>query len=148
MNRLILLLIAAAGTLVSCDAKKSATDAVEADPASLNGSWELTYMTRTRQEVNYLYPDKKPFLSFNTKESKVSGSTGCNSFTGSISSMSDGEIRFDAENLAMTKMFCEGEGEGVFLQNMKMVDKFNFSDDGKTLHLISGDIDAMRFTKR
>lgn len=147
MRKILLILTVCAGMLVSCDAKKPTADA-SGDPKMLNGTWEVVHMTKSRLGLNELYPDKKPFLTFNVKESKVSGNTGCNSFTGNISSMSNGKIRFE-EAMAMTKMFCQGDGEPVFLKNMKVVEGFKFSDDGKTLHLTEeGGIDAMRLTKK
>lgn len=148
MKKLILIFAVFTGILVSCDAKKPASESNGSNPDMLNGSWELNYIARTKLSVNELYPDKKPFIAFNTKESKVSGNSGCNSFTGAISSMSNGKIRFD-EAMAMTRMFCPGDGENNFIQNMKAVESFSFSDDGKTLHLVQKDgVDAMRLTKK
>lgn len=147
MRKIFLILTVCSTMLISCDAKQPAADS-GSDPKMLNGTWEVVHMTKSRLGLNELYPDKKPFLTFNVKESKVSGNTGCNSFTGNISSMSNGKIRFE-EAMAMTKMFCQGEGEPVFLKNMKVVEGFKFSDDGKTLHLTEeGGIDAMRLTKK
>lgn len=147
MRKAILILVGVVSIFVSCDAKKSTSDASD-DPKSLNGTWEVTFLGRTRLPVNELFPDKKPFILFNTKESKVSGSTGCNSFTGNIGSMSAGKIRFD-ENMAMTKMFCQGDGENLFVTNLKLVENFTFTDNGKTLLLKEkDDIDAFRLTKK
>ena len=147
MRKLILMLAVFSGILISCDAKKTTSDATN-NPELLNGSWEVNYIALTTMAINDLYRDKKPFISFNVKESKVSGNTGCNSFTGNISSMSGGEIRFD-ESMAMTRMFCEGGGENIFVENMKVVERFSFSDDGKTLHLTGKDgKDAIRLTKK
>lgn len=145
MNRIILLVLAIA-SLGACDSKKAAADSGN-DPASLNGSWELNYITGTRVTAEQLYINKKPMISFNVSESKVNGNTGCNSFTGMIGSVSPGKITFD-ENMAMTKMFCEGQGETVFLDNIKKVKAFSFSDGGNTLHLTNGDIDVMRLVKK
>ena len=148
MKKLILIFAFFAGILISCDAKKTTSESNGSNPDMLNGSWELNYIAQTKMAVNDIYPDKKPFIAFNTKESKVSGNTGCNSFSGAISSMSNGKIRFD-EAMVMTRMFCPGDGENVFVQNMKTVESFSFSDDGKTLHLVQkSGVDAMRLTKK
>lgn len=145
--RKIIFMLAVTGILFACDAKKSTTEAGESTPiASLDGNWELTYVAGTKMEFNNLYPDRKPFILFNTKESKVSGNTGCNSFTGMLGSISDGKIRFD-ENMAMTKMFCQGEGENTFLQQLKQVNSFDISDDGM-LHLAHDGDDMMRLSKK
>lgn len=143
----IIFMLAVAGLFFACDAKKSTTEAGESTPtASLDGNWELTYVAGTKMEFNNLYPDRKPFMLFNTKESKVSGNTGCNSFTGMLSSLSDGKIRFD-ESMAMTKMFCPGDGENVFTQQLKQVNSFDISEDG-ILHLTHDGDDIMRLSKK
>jgi heat shock protein HslJ len=141
-----LLFFAVTISMVSCDSKKAAADPGN-NPVSLNGSWELNYITGTRVTASELYANKKPMINFNVSESKVNGNTGCNSFTGMITSISAGEIVFD-ENMAMTKMFCEGQGETVFLDNIRKVKAFSLSDNGSTLHLTNGDIDVMRLTKK
>jgi len=145
MKKIILFAFAIVTTM-ACDSKKAVADS-GSNPASLNGSWELTYITGTRTDVNALYANKKPMINFNVSESKVNGNTGCNSFSGMILSVSAGKIVFD-ENMAMTKMFCEGQGETVFTENVKKVKAFSFSDGGNTLHLTNGDIDVMRLTKK
>lgn len=145
MKNLILLAIAIV-SFGACDSKKATVGSAN-DPASLNGSWELTYITGTRLGVNDLYADRKPMINFNISESKVNGNTGCNSFTGTIAGVSAGKITFD-ENMAMTKMFCEGQGEPVFTDNIKQVKAYSFSDNGNTLHLTNGDYDLMRLTKK
>ncbi len=145
--RKIFFMLAVTGMLFACDAKKSTTEAAEGTPASsLDGNWELTYVSGSKMEFNNLFPDRKPFILFNTKESKVSGNTGCNSFTGMLSSISSGKIRFD-ENMAMTKMFCQGEGESVFTEQLKQVNSFDISDDG-ILHLTHDGDDIMRLSKK
>lgn len=145
MKKLILIL-AAIATVIACDSKKAVVDSADS-PTSLNGSWELNYITGTRLAVSELYANKKPMVNFNIAESKVNGNTGCNSFTGMITSARAGKIIFD-ESMAMTKMYCEGQGETVFMDNMKKVKGYSITDEGKTLHLKTGDTDLMRFEKK
>lgn len=141
-----LLKILVVATVFGCASQKDAASGPA--PEALNGSWELNYIGNTKLHAAQLYQDRKPFLNFNIKESKLSGNTGCNSFTGMISSMSAGEIRFDTEHMAMTKMFCEGGGETAFLDNFKAVKRFKISEDGKTLSLTDGSTDLMRLAKK
>jgi heat shock protein HslJ len=49
--------------------------------------------------------------------------------------------------MAMTKMFCPGNGENVFMTNLQKVNSWSVSD-GKTLTFIAGDIAIMRFEKQ
>ena len=145
-NTILLLFAVFAFAAVGCESKKSAVD-TRNTPASLNGTWELNYITGTRLAVNDLYTLKKPMLTFNINESKVNGNTGCNIFNGMISDITPGKIVFD-KNMAMTRMYCDGDGEKVFTENFQKVDGFSITDNGKTLHLMMGDIDLMRLQKK
>lgn len=142
----ILLFVVLAIVVSSCESKKSATEVSNA-PASLEGTWALNYITGTRLSVDELYTMKKPMLTFNIKESKVNGNTGCNIFNGMISNITPGKITFD-ENMAMTRMYCDGDGEKVFIENFQKINGFSITDNGKTLHLMMGDIDLIRLQKK
>lgn len=115
------------------------------DPAALNGTWVLNYISGPRIAFEGLYPNKKPQLVFTAEDKRVSGNTSCNSFSGPL--VIDGnKISFD-QPMALTKMACPGEGEMVFLETLKKVNTWSISD-GKTLNLIMGDIAVMRFTRK
>lgn len=154
MKKIILLSAFIGFLLISCSSKSSTTEQDGADEATakespvsdIDGIWELNYISGPKIAFEGLYPDKKPFLSFNTKEGRISGNSGCNSFTGNAS-ISQNRFRVD-ENLAMTKMFCPGEGENTFMESLKKVNTYSISDEGKTLNLIMGDIAIMRFSKK
>jgi len=49
--------------------------------------------------------------------------------------------------LAVTKMMCQGEGEQVFLDTMKKVNRYDITDNN-TLTFIADDIAVMRFRKK
>lgn len=68
----------------------------------------------------------------------------CNSFSGTAI-IDDKAIRFP-EAMAMTKMFCSGEGEAVFLEALRTVNSYNVTKT--TLTLISGDVAMMRFNRK
>jgi heat shock protein HslJ len=142
----MLIFVAISTTFFACDSKKATAD-VGNNPNLLNGAWEFNYITGTRLTVNDLYADKKQMINFNIKESRVNANKGCNSFTGMVSSVSVGEITFD-EAMAMTKMYCEGHGDSVFMDNFKKVNAFSITDNGKILHLMIDDINRMRFEKK
>jgi hypothetical protein len=44
-------------------------------------------------------------------------------------------------------MFCQGQGENVFMETLKKVNTWSVSND-TTLNLIAGDIAVMRFSKK
>jgi len=126
----------------ACNSSKKATGS---DPASLDGTWTLNYISGPRIAFDGLYPNKKPQIVFSSQDKRVSGNTGCNSFSGPL--VADGsKINFD-QPMALTKMACPGEGETVFFETLKKVSSWSVSG-GNTLNLIMGDVAVMRFSKK
>lgn len=130
--------------LISCNASKTQkSDSV----SKLEGTWELNYITGPRIAFEGLYPNKKPTINFDIKESRVSGNNSCNSFTGKLV-VTGNKIDFN-QPMAVTKMMCmDGQGEQVFMSTLPKITSYDVTDDGKTLNFISGDIAMMRFTKK
>ncbi|WP_166921947.1 META domain-containing protein [Flavobacterium poyangense] len=118
------------------------------DTASkLEGTWELNYITGPRITFDGLYPNKKPTINFNVKEKQVSGNNSCNTFSGKLS-IDGNKIDF-TQPMASTKMMCaNSQGEQVFMSTLPKITSYDVTDEGKTLHFISGDIAMMRFTKK
>lgn len=112
---------------------------------SLSGNWELNLLPVADSVFNALYAEKKPTISFDLNSNKYNGNTGCNNYNGALAA-GNGKISFK-ETMAMTRMACRGEGESVFLENLKKVNRYSISADGKTLTFIQGDIALMRFNK-
>ena len=94
-----------------------------------------------------MYPDKKPTISFDSKENKVSGNNGCNQYFGSLK-VEGNKINFKDAKMGMTMMACPGQGENVYMKTLEKVDSYSISQDGKTLNFIMGDIVMMRFQKQ
>jgi heat shock protein HslJ len=128
---------------VSCNSTKSTAN----DVSSLEGAWELNYITGPRITFEGLYPDNKPTISFDVKENKISGNSSCNNFMGPLS-VEENKIDFKDSKIAMTMMACQGSGEGVFMSTLEKVETYKVSEDGKTLSFIMGDVEMMRFTKK
>ncbi|AYN66745.1 META domain-containing protein [Euzebyella marina] len=106
-------------------------------------AWELEYITGPRIAFEGLYPDKKPQITFDKEEGKASGTNSCNGYSADFSI--DGKsLKFGAPG-PTTMMYC-GEGEKVFLNTIKQIDSYRFTEEGK-LELIQGDIAMMRFKK-
>lgn len=111
---------------------------------ALSGTWELNYISGSKIAFEGLYPGKKPLIKFEESTGKISGNTGCNSFTGQAV-IDAGTVQFP-ESMAMTKMLCPGEGEQSFLKTLRTVNRYAVS--GNTLTLIMGDIAVMRFERK
>ncbi len=109
----------------------------------LEGSWKLSYVASQGNSTKELYPEKLPEISFDVKNRRLNGYTGCNHFNGSFKLH---ESRMDLKGpFAMTRMMCGGEGERVFLKELEGVN--TFEADEETLTLIAGDIAVMRLVR-
>lgn len=130
---LLLVLIVAA-----CKTAKTDTNA----ETSLDGNWQLNYISGSRIAFDGLYPDKKPEITFDTRTNKVSGHTGCNNF-GSTYTIDNKKINFEAT--FGTRMACPGQGEQAFYTMLEKINRYTISE-GKLLFFID-DVVMMRFDK-
>ncbi|WP_341215342.1 META domain-containing protein [uncultured Wocania sp.] len=124
--------------IISCASKKN----MDSDKL-YNTSWELEYISGPRIAFNGLYPDKKPKISFDKTTNKVEGNNSCNGYSADYT-LNGKEMSF-GEPGPTTMMFC-GEGEKVFLNTMKKINKYSFDEEGK-LNLMIDDVTMMRFRK-
>lgn len=124
--------------LASCKSDKKETT------NTLYGTtWEMEYITGPRIAFEGLYPDKKPQLTFNDQLGKVEGHNSCNGYSADFKL--DGESIFFGDPGPTTMMYC-GEGEKVFLNMLKKVNKFGFDEEGN-LELLADEVPMMRFHK-
>jgi len=119
-------------------------NAVSMETEKLSGTWELNYISGPRIAFEGLYPDKKPFVSFNFSAKELVGNTTCNGFSSKYT-MNGNNIHF--ADAIKTMIFCEGGGEEVFLNMLKKVNKYALTDDN-TLTFLIDDVAVMRFTKK
>lgn len=143
MKNITLLLALVCGTLLSCSSKK---ELVPTGSKSLEGNWELTYITGPRIAFDGLFPNEKPNITFNIANNLVMGKNSCNSYTGSFKAEGS-KMRFD-EGMASTKIFCEGQGETTYMAALQKIDGFTISEDGKTLNLLAAGVEMMRFERK
>jgi heat shock protein HslJ len=148
MKKYTLLLFLMACVTFSCNsAKKTAKQHASATSTQTNltGTWELDLLPYPNGPLEKLYPRNKPSLTFNGTDATYNVYTGCNTGRGKVEK--DGSNISFKDDIIMTKMACQGDGERAFLENLKKVNKFGLSPDEKTLTLIQGDIALMRFHK-
>lgn len=117
-----------------------------ADPLlQLEGDWTLNFISGPRIAFDGLYPEKKPEITFNIAERRMSGFAGCNNINGSFNATKY-TISF-ANEIAMTRMICGNmQGESTFMDVLKSID--NWSVQGTTLQLNAGPVMMMRFDKK
>ncbi|MGN6645391.1 MAG: META domain-containing protein [Cytophaga sp.] len=121
------------------------TAAAATEESDLEGTWELvSLMGAQKVPFNDLYPNKKPTIAFDARPKQISGTTGCNSYTGSY--VIDGRTISFGTGMALTKMACEGEGEALFVERLKKTNKF-FIKEQNTLMLLEGDVALLEFKK-
>lgn len=108
----------------------------------LSGSWVLTYITGPRIAFDGLYPDKKPTITFDLEDKRISGNTSCNSYGAGILLDKD---KIKIEKPYSTMMACEGNGESTYISTLLKVETFMVNND--TLSFYMDDIEMMRFVK-
>ena len=141
MKKIILSLTIFCSVLVSCNSVKT----VNTEKASLQSAWQLIYISGPRIDFSGLYPNDKPTITFDLKENRVFGKNSCNSYSGTLN-VDGNKISFKGP-MAVTKMFCPGEGENVYMNTLEKIDSYSISEDGKTLNFIVGDVAMMRLKK-
>ena len=129
-------------TFTSCNSIKS----VSKTAATLEGTWQLNYITGPRIAFDGLYPDKKPTIIFDLNGNKISGNNSCNQYFGAFL-LDSNKINFKDSKMGMTMMACQGAGESTYMKTLEKIDSYSISEDGKILNLITGDIAMMRFEK-
>lgn len=83
-----------------------------------------------------------PFLVF-SKDGRLTGSTGCNSMSGTYEAKNN---NISLNPGAMTRMACPGNGEMLFLEAMRKVKNLEIS--GGKLALLDGTTEMMTFVPR
>lgn len=140
MKKLSLIVVFFYLTVTSCTTTKPVMNTY-----SLEGTWELNYITGPRIAFDGLYPDKKPTIVFDLKENKISGNNSCNQYFGAL--ILDGsKINFKDAKMGMTMMACGGNGDSVYMDTLAKIESYTITDEGKTLSFLIGNVVMMRFT--
>jgi heat shock protein HslJ len=125
---------------ISCTTKKAVVKTT-----SLEGTWQLNYITGPRIAFEGLFPDKKPTIVFDVQNNKVSGNNSCNQYFGALI-LEGQKINFKDAKMGMTMMACEGNGDSLYMETLNKIESYTISEDGKTLNFMLGNIEMMRFT--
>ncbi|MEO6346855.1 MAG: META domain-containing protein [Aquaticitalea sp.] len=106
-------------------------------------TWQLEYVSGINTNVEDLFPNKKPELTFDSLGNMVRGNAGCNGYSATFTKNGD-EISFSDPGPS-TLMYC-GDGEPTFLKIMTKINRYSVDGDGK-LNLMVDDVPVMRFHK-
>lgn len=142
MSKIMFLLAFVGMSFVSCNTSKTAVKEV-----SLEGTWELNYITGPKIAFNGLFPGKKPTITFSLKDKKITGNNSCNNYFGTLI-MDGGKINFKDAKIGMTMMACEGNGDSVYMEALNKIESYTITDGGNTLNLLLGNVVMMRFTRQ
>lgn len=129
--------------LSACNSSKKTVNT----STSLNGEWELNYITGPRIAFQGLYPDQKPTINFDVEGQKVFGKNSCNVYNGKLN-ISGNSISFADSKMAVSMMACPGEGESVYMKMLEKIDSFAVIENGKELTLSGNGVVLMRFAKK
>lgn len=143
MKKIILVLVASCAAFIACKPNQASMKTT----SSLEGTWQLNYITGPRIAFDGLYPDKKPTIIFDLAANKVAGNNSCNQYFGALK-VDGNKINFKDAKMGMTMMACPGIGETTYMKTLEQIDSYSISNDGKTLNFIMGDIAMMRFEKK
>lgn len=133
--------------ITACSSMKKQQTTTQSDQvATLAGTWVLDVVPYTKGTFDTLYPESKPSLSFDPVQKSFTGNTSCNTINGAL--VADNKAISFKGDIAMTRMACSGDGESVFMENLKRINKYAVSADGKELTLIQGDLALMHFHKK
>lgn len=148
MKRLALLLVL---TAFSCKTSKPEASADKPIPgaiaANVEGNWQLDFVSAPGKMLEDLYPGEKPTLLYSAKEKHVAGKNGCNNY-GGPAHFNNGKVHFETGKFISTRMFCQGDGEKTYMENLAKITGYDVSEDGMTLTLLADDIATMRFQKK
>jgi len=129
----------------ACDSSKKNSSSIQGGNP-LTGSWSLVYITGPRISFDGLFPDKKPFVSFDTVQQRISGHTSCNRFSGPY--LREGNNISFREPLIMTRMMCASgaQGETTFIFMLNKTSGFHVKED-TLVFSDSSDIMLMKFIR-
>ena len=105
---------------------------VAADTSLSGSSWEVVAVNNQSGGVQSVAIDSEPTLTFDEESSGVTGSTGCNDFSGNYSTDGD-SIEFG--DLAITQMFCEETADQEVWMMAALADATTYTVDSQTLEL-------------
>ncbi|PKB15371.1 META domain-containing protein [Flavobacterium sp. 5] len=139
MKKIMALIVFICINFTSCTTKKTTLETT-----SLEGTWQLNYITGPKIAFDGLYPNKKPTIVFDIINNKVAGNNSCNQYFGAL--ILDGsKIDFKEAKMGMTMMACQGNGDSFYMEILQKIETYTITDEGKTLNLLVGDIVMMRF---
>lgn len=130
-------------TMLSCQGPQQSTSSH--NTSVLSGTWRLQSAATSGIKFEELFSERVPEMTLSIADSTVSGNSSCNNFTGKFEA-SNAAITF-SKNMAMTRMFCQGDGERVFMELFAKTDDYRIIAD-TILQLRAQDAVLMEFVRK
>ena len=112
---------------------------------NLDGAWTLSvFEPAQKKTLSELFGARIAELQFDSKTMKISGTTGCNRFTGTYTA--DTANLLFSQNLALTRMACAGYDEAQFVNALKRINRYQLIEG--QLELMQNDEIVMIFAKK
>lgn len=108
----------------------------------LGGAWTLQWMNG--EDLNRLYPVRKPIVSINPALGKIAGFNGCNNYFGTIKV--DKRSLTLTSPLGTTKMACTEIDETKFMNIIGRIKSFQVTDSNR-LELITDKGVELKFSR-
>jgi heat shock protein HslJ len=95
----------------------------ESVDTALAGSWELVGLPQSSVSFDKLYPRQHPIIFIQPDLRLISGSTGCNRFSASLSTLGN---RLTFTGFTSSTLQCVGDAESNFLSAWKQAATYRF----------------------
>lgn len=99
------------------------------DPA-LAGSWVLAGLPQSTIAFDKLFPRQRPMINIQPNMRLISGSTGCNRFSATMSTLGDKLSFMDFTSSTLT---CVGAAESNFLSAWSNAKQYRFRNTGELI---------------
>ena len=107
--------------LFFCNDLKAQAPVQKKDTASIEGDWILKPVLASDTATG-----KLPYIKFSLLQNTFTGFTGCNEMSGALF-IKGYSLSFD-QNLALTKIACEGYNEKEFINSLLRVNAYKIED--------------------
>lgn len=136
------ILLFSCSTIVPAQQKKQGGNEAARASRQLMGAWTLQWMNG--ENLDRLYPGRKPNVNINPVLGKIAGFNGCNNYFGNIRVDNHALTLLGA--LATTKMACKDTDEGKYMSIIGRIKSFTVTDSNR-LELITDKGVELKFTR-
>jgi heat shock protein HslJ len=93
---------------------------------ALAGSWVLEALPQSDTPCAKLFPRQRPVLLIQPELKLLSGSTGCNRFSATLTTIGN---RINLTDLTSSTLVCPGEAEASFMKALKSSTQYSFRNN-------------------